>query len=83
MISALLTNAYGDLNFHKYSVYVSGIKAKEKKFYSRKEAEIYMQEICSKYDIDYRDITCKEHSKHERTYVYDIDSNIKFQINRL
>lgn len=83
MISALLTNAYGELNFHKYNVYVSGIKAREKEFYTRRDAEIYMQNICAKYGIDYKDLTCKEYSKHERTYVYDNDHNVKFQINRI
>lgn len=66
------------MNNHRYNLYASGIKFRSKEFDSRKEAEIKMNEICNKLNIN---VDCTEYDKHER--VYSNHNGIKFYINRI
>lgn len=80
MLSVFTRDAYN--LFHTYYLYADGVKGcKGKRFISRKDAEIYMQRIADKYNLE--DVECVERDLHERVYKSKTNKSITFYINRL
>ena len=63
---------------HKYYVFVTGIYVRPKEFLTRKEAEIFMHQVCFKKKL--KQPECIECDKHERKYL--TDNQVVFYINR-
>lgn len=78
-------NIAGNICAHAYYVYATGDfnfkKFKPKSFYSRREAEIYMQEVCYKNKLDPQAFECSECDKHEKKYTDH--AGHRFYINRI
>lgn len=65
-------------NVHQYYLYSTGTGLKPNTFYTRKAAEIAMQEYCAKHGIS---VECTECDKHERKY--SNHNGVRFYINRI
>lgn len=64
---------------HKYFLFATGIKNfKEKTLETRKDAEAYMQKICSENGIR---VECTEDDKHYKKY--SNHAGVRFYINRI
>ena len=66
------------LPVHRYLLSATGLNVKDKVFNTRKEAEVAMHELCSKYNLQ---IECSEYDKHYRKYTNH--NGVRFYINRI
>jgi len=74
----MLLELNGYFKPHSYYVFSTGTKLKNKVFGSRKEAEIYMNNYCNKFNIK---VECVEFDKHQRKY--SDHNGVRFYINRI